>query len=122
MKLGPLQKQWLHNLKTYPERQMTEVLGKRNEDGSYKACCLGEAAIICGTANWDKRGNLYDLVEENKNVLKSYEAIGLRNSVGRRLDTETEGFLAQLNDSGKTWPEIAAIIEAEPDQYFTESK
>lgn len=30
--------------------------------------------------------------------------------------------LAYLNDNGKTWPQIADIIMADPSQYFTEPK
>lgn len=120
---GPLQTAWLKSLREHPERQMRDLLGQRCSDGSYKACCLGEAGLIANVCMFNERGEL-----RTKNGLISdcylddvYTSIGLRSRDGQRKDDGNKE-LSHLNDTGYTWPQIADIIEAEPEQYFTESK
>lgn len=120
-KIGPLQSKWLKRLKKYPERQTTKVLGIEMGDGSYRACCLGEAGLVVGSC----RFNDQCLTEFNSNdrfsLDLSFERIGLYSDVGEVTDGGNEN-LASLNDDGHhTWPEIAYLIEAAPELFFTKS-
>lgn len=123
---GPIQTEWLKSLKEHPERQLKGSLGKKYPDGTYKACCLGEAGLIAGVCEWREVGDqviLYVKESSQLSVLVDvYETIGLFNSEGRRTSGYPEMSLAIMNDSGKTWPEIAAIIEADPWAYLKEPK
>ena len=120
-KLGPLQEEWVQSLEQHPERQMIQRLGRKNSDGSYRACCLGQAGLIAVVCEWNEDGDLvvkggggYALLERN-----SYKAMGLRSPSGFSKGTLSP--LAVINDSGATWPEIAALIRANPEEYFTHS-
>ncbi len=128
---GPLQLQWLESLENNPERQMTGSLGRKQPDGSYKACCLGEAGLVSGVCRFNGEGLLISSFndEDNSNACYqnslysgSFMEIGFRGNTGQRLDNDWTKYLYTLNDNGKTWPEIAAIVRAEPEQYFTEPK
>lgn len=57
-RLGPLQTKWIQSLRDHPERQLKGSLGNRYADGSYKACCLGEAGLIAGVCFWREDGRL----------------------------------------------------------------
>ena len=131
-KLGPIQTKWLESLEQHPERQNKNTLGKRYPDGSYTACCLGELGLIAGVCRW---GGLSDNVlivtdlsaidEYSANYLDgtSYEEVGLYSARGRTRDGDNQDVntLASLNDNSKTWPEIAAIVRANPAMYFKKS-
>ncbi len=123
-KFGPLQLQWLASLENHPNMKMKNSLGKLifNGDG-YKACCLGEAGLIAGVCEFDAKGILRTRNYE-KGVLagESYKAMGFYGPRGERRDLDNDKRLERLNDYGKTWPEIAAIVRAEPEQYFTGPK
>lgn len=123
-KMGPLQKRWIKRLKAHPERQIIGQLGKGNKK-EYKACCLGEAGLMLGTCEFDDEGILRDNDTGEKEVLLSYKDIGLRSSNGQCLsgDDEPMVLLTHLNDDGDhTWTDIAYIIEAAPELFFTEPK
>lgn len=123
-KLGPLQTQWIQSLRDYPERQMRSVLGDKKPDGSYQACCLGEAGIIAGVCRWDDYGSLVTNDGFSSSILAqdTYKAIGLRSPRGdAKAKTEVKS-LAYYNDYGKTWPQIADILTEDPEMYFTEPK
>lgn len=126
-KLGPIQEKWIKSLEDHPEKQLMDTLGKKhlNSEG-YKACCLGEGGLIAGVCNWE--GNVlivshkdnYGTIQTDMNLLRFdiHLALGLRSKNG-----EADGFtsLAGMNDTGKTWPEIAAILRTNPERYFTKS-
>lgn len=129
---GPIQTAWLKSLRENPDRQMKHSLGQKDyldadpdsqDAEKYHACCLGEAGLIAGVCEWEG----YILVvagceykSKNKSLLEVYGAIGLRSNIGGAKDNIDS--LANLNDGGKTWPEIADIIEANPTRYLAESK
>jgi hypothetical protein len=130
-KLGPLQEQWLQSLEQHPERQTTNALGRKIYDG-YKACCLGEAAIICGVAKWNAlnrltavyKGDESDALFKGHNLLGLYDCRGQMNKT-LRSPTQPEkecDTLALMNDRDFTWPQIAAEIRKDPTNFFTESK
>lgn len=122
--MGPLQKRWVKRLKAHPERQMYEQLGKGNKK-EYQACCLGEAGIMLGTCSFDDKGVLRNNYKDEDGVLLSYSDIGLRSPNGECLSGENELMilLTDLNDDGHhTWTDIAYLIEAAPELFFTEPK
>lgn len=135
--LGPLQAKWIQSLRDHPERQMKYSLGERDLDGTYRACCLGEAGLIAGVCYWSEAGTLSTMDGEiaisHQVVLDndSYKAIGLKSESGHTKNLSamkiipheiTQTSLSYYNDHGKTWPQIADIIMADPSQYFTEPK
>lgn len=120
--LGELQEKWLQSLEQHPERQMVRRLGQKSEDGSYSACCLGEAGLIAGVCEW--RGSvLFNSTSGSQAFLdhNAYMAIGLYNALGNPKDAQRVS-LSHLNDNGTTWPEIAALIRKDPSMYFSEPK
>lgn len=120
MELGKLQKKWVTSLKQHPERQIKGVLGKRKRSGFYQACCLGEAGLIMGTCQFNENGKLKEVSSNcDVNLEDSYSGIGLKNGDGK-VDFNIS--LAMLNDDkDHTWPEIAYLIEAAPELFFTKS-
>jgi hypothetical protein len=119
MKLGKLQKKWVASLKAHPERQMSWQLGAGTKR-KYKACCLGEAGLIMDSCKF-KNGILVEKKTQSSGVLKnSYKKMGLYTDHGGIGDGDMS--LAKLNDDGETtWPEIAYMIEAAPELFFTKS-
>lgn len=124
MELGPLQTKWIESLETHPERQRTDLLGKRDPDGSYKACCLGEGGLIAGVCEWSDSGYLQTIVGKNTSSLSdlTFKALGLRGPFGEAASEDGAEKLANLNDCGTTWSEIAKKLRANPEKYFTEPK
>lgn len=119
-KLGPIQEAWLQSLEQHPERQLQGALGKKNDDGSYKACCLGELGLIASLCEWSN--NILHIIGQPGlafTLSNIYNKVGLRGSNGVAMPPHDS--LARLNDRGVTWPEIAAIVRANPESYFNES-
>lgn len=128
--LGPIQTMWLENLEKYPERQARGALGTGRPD-NYTACCLGEG-LLCVARHegiplenfFDKSGEIREIDEKGNTSYASlhlnFSKLGLITNWGHS-NRHTHS-LASLNDHGKTWPEIAAIIRANPEMYFTEPK
>ena len=130
--LGPLQKMWLEQLRKHPERQISHCLGYGTPK-EYKACCLGELHLCAHRlANkklpFDSNNRICD--DSIYGTLSySYEQYGLNSSVGQSVKEFTTSFiedksfytLAQANDGGVSWPEIADIIEKNPENFFTKS-
>lgn len=127
-KLGPLQEKWLQYLEQHPEQQIKEVLGEQDEDGEIGMCCLGAAAIVCDSAEWKdsvltKRKRLFS--GDSDQWFENYNLIGLRSFEGvasKPFCKEKFVSLVVANDTGLTWPEIAAEIRKDPKNFFTESK
>jgi hypothetical protein len=124
MKLGKLQKKWVNTLKKHPERQTTERLGII-VDGKKKMCCLGQAGLIIRSCFWNKKSVLLERGSNSTGVLENnFMKIGLRSHVGG-ITYYPNGdpiSLAELNDDGDhTWVDIAYLIEAAPELFFTKS-
>ena len=119
-KLGPIQKKWLASLEKHPERQMKGCLGTRNENGTYKACCLGEGGLIAGVCIFNKKNELVTRSGDYSVLSRSdFKALGLRNPTGNNKDNSL--CLAELNDDDLDWQMIAAIIRSEPEDFFIKS-
>jgi hypothetical protein len=123
-KLGVLQRAWVEDLKKYPERQTINSLGTIKND-VIKVCCLGQALIT--KARFDNKNvklegcvivDPKDSIKNTKCLKKSYQDFGLRSSVGT-IDNYDNLFLTSMNDSSKSWLEIAKFIENHPEDVFT---
>lgn len=92
-------------------------------------CCLGVAAELFKTPETKietykgENGPLY-VYDENTTVAPDYviEALGLLGGFGNKRDEESGAprytlSLAQLNDTGKSFAEIADIFEANLSEY-----
>lgn len=127
-KLGPIQTKWLQSLEAHPERQLKHRLGikKSSDDTSYQACCLGELGLIAGVCQWEGINLSTKKFSERGVLLGVYKELGLYSPHGDKKTfanhlVSRELSLAELNDSGTTWPEIAAIVRANPEGYFSKS-
>lgn len=126
--LGPLQRMWLDQLRKHPERQAKDQLGYVYVE-DYKACCLGELHLCAHRINGKKFPFVEDKIVDGVDDMSletSYELYGLRDPIGspERTIKINGGFydsLSELNDGGITWPEIADIVEADPENFFTKS-
>lgn len=136
MDLGVIQEQWLKNLEEHPERQTGGRLGRKNEDGGYSACCLGEYLItyrkqqgLSDDEIWTGEQLLDGDSYSDVSLEESWEDMGLYNTEGNFKDntliTASNGnaydSLAEMNDSGITWPEIARHIRENIDLVFQHS-
>jgi len=138
MKIGPIQEQWLQRLEQHPELQMRGYLGELTTNG-YLACCLGEYLLTYkrimgedisrlfhnGELWYSKRDNEKD-GDKNLSSLNIFTDLGLYDEVGSfEGDSEDGGrkynSLAEMNDNGVSWPEIAAYIRKYPEMVFTKS-
>ena len=103
-------KKWVAALRSGKYKQGK---GKLRHEGRY--CCLGVACDISGLVAWEHNSyddEEYELTSQIKNWL------GLNTSVGSYYESTTLLTLVALNDSGKSFSEIADIIESEPDGLF----
>ena len=139
MQLGPIQKAWVKNLREHPERQTSCMLGLKcnsGEDTPYLACCLGEALLTLHRMKDGNDDNAFVFDEEydewkimdgrdGKCLGSSWERLGLRDPSGEIFEDEPEwevyNSLAEMNDAGISWPEIADFIEENPETVFTKS-
>lgn len=125
-KLGPLQKKWIRALKKYPHAQLKCSLGEIQKDGTYKACCLGELALTCKSilkVQW-KENHLFQGKETG--YISNYRVLGLRSKGGQLKNPLKRGkkvytSLADMNDNGLTWTQIAEEVVKNPSNFFTKS-
>lgn len=121
---GPIQTKWLESLEQNPERQEKEKLGIIRPNDSYGACCLGELGLMAGLCEFNSKGELYVIGEKTSNstgILSGvHEQVGLYSACGSpKKYNDGHSALTFLNDNKCTWPEIAAIIRANPTVYFS---
>lgn len=133
--LGPFQKEWIKNLKENPNRQTTSCLGSKL-GGDYQACCLGE-----GLVTYHKMMNLPEPFIES-NLAHKYKEISDGNSycylnaswsllglvcekgslINKKLPINGKfTSLAEANDGGANWAEIAEYMENNPENIFVKS-
>jgi hypothetical protein len=112
-----LRAKWVAALRSGEYQQGSERL---HRDGRF--CCLGVACDILakrGHCRWENIGNsLRAWVDKSASIFwmpdRAAELFGLRDTSGAYAG----GTLVGLNDCGKTFAEIADIIESEPDGLF----
>jgi len=109
---------WLTTLEQHPERQTTGYLKKSNN----KMCCLGQLCDLLYEPNeiqllegyyysYGEDENIDDLPEEVVEFMGFYGPYG-------ELDNSAGDTLAQWNDDGTTWPDIAKFIRENPEKVF----
>ena len=115
--LGLLQLEWLEALESGKFEQGQTCLKKDN-----KFCCLGVACELSGIeAILMTRSGItrYEYLGEKHYLPKEIvDKLKFRGNQGDAFGEPTMA-IALLNDEGKTFKEIAAIIRANPFQYFT---
>ncbi len=105
-----LKAKWVEALRSGKYKQTRSALIETREDGARAFCCLG---VLC-----DSAGALWESVDEERGYL---EGMAIRASDGSFLshsvldlvgfDHSTQRTLANMNDAGKPFPEIADYIE-----------
>jgi len=120
-KLTKFQEEWLTALESGKYKQITNAL--RKEEGF---CCLGVACQLHSERNkgggWMDHGDdAYTYLGSESSLLPSIikEELNLHSISGFPENSIRKVSLVSLNDDEKkTFPEIAAIIRANPDNYF----
>lgn len=123
---SPLISLWLSQLEKYPERQTKTILGE-GTPSKYKACCLGEAELCIHRIAKTKLPfvKTYDQlpfqilsgIETSLLSNESYRKLKLNDNQGKILNGKKSS-LADMNDGGFTWPEIAKFIRENPKKVF----
>lgn len=119
--LGPNQTRWIEALRSNQYQQGREYL--HNQDSF---CCLGVACAIfpdqAGQALPDPDDPL--IYEYNGNAstapLGIVDHLGLFGYCGESRDCKQNEKLTALNDKGHTFLEIADLLTAHPEAYFSE--
>ena len=120
-------RKWVDALRSGEYSQTTGRL-RRNVANRYCYCCLGVACELyrqeTGEAFWD-RGEYFtntDLAYHDASSTRLVEPVqewlGLRTHTGLFEGREGRDHLANLNDRGTSFEEIAALIESEPQGLF----
>lgn len=116
-------KKWVEALRSGEYEQCSKQLRKKHR-GAYRYCCLGVAADISSLGNWNNNEFISGLQREDQVLVENVKIwLGLNTSHGRLDIKKTTGgiqhiTLAELNDEGKSFSEIADIIEKYQDQLF----
>ena len=146
--LGPIQQKWVEDLISYPERQIDNILGRKENDGTIRVCCLGQALLsFCEVSEISpnfipsESDQCYsDFVEfwlkdfgddscyDEDILINSYQKIGLHDERGSVLYEKSFSYngciypdLAGANDGGVPWKIIAEFIINNPKAVFNES-
>lgn len=103
-----LKSKWLAALRSGEYQQASGALCQSSKNG-YRYCCLGVLGSISGLSPSDMLGGSY----LSSNIVSDSF---LDKTIGNRYtysgdDPETQCYLANLNDNGKTFAEIADFIE-----------
>jgi hypothetical protein len=128
----PLQLAWIEAIKSGRFLQGRERLTSLIEGKQYH-CCLGVACIIHNEQAEALKLRLIELTQRfdaiNYNNERNYapnaliDALGLRGNAGQlkkfaSINGLTYDTLAEMNDNGMSFVEIAAYIEANPENVF----
>jgi len=125
MKIGPIQEQWLQRLEQHPELQTNARLGELTEDG-YRACCLGEYLLTYHRCLGTDISRLFNngVLQDGDDyyvLVESFDDLGLQDDAAHIFGDCEYDSLAEMNDNGVSWPEIAAYIRKYPEMVFTKS-
>lgn len=124
-----LQEIWLNILETADlSVQTKDVLGFKTEDNEagYRACCLGEAQLCINRLEGIElfiNNKIFSGKMDTELDLTSYKKLNLTSPTGHFKKEfkylNGDGSLANLNDNGYTWKQIAKIIRKNPRNVFT---
>jgi hypothetical protein len=125
--LGPLQEKWLKELESEKYKQGRGYLCQKAEDDSNVYCCLGIAAEF--VLNISPIRLIHEATCEFggfRQFLRDFDRMGLDSDVGSLitpfyLKEQRIKSLADMNDKGWTFKEIAAYIRSNPENVFTKS-
>ena len=120
--LGPLQKQWIAELRSGKHKQGRNKLCSTE----HEYCCLGVAAkFVLHQEEEESDGGAYICLNGSSYFLGDYEKIGLHSYNGAPI-TDYANDLRQLtilnDDAGYTFSQIADVLEEHPEAYFTGPK
>jgi hypothetical protein len=113
-------KAWVKDLRTTRAKQTRNTLHRVSDN---RFCCLGRACVVYNRLHKNKLPVSHDCAyysyagEEDVLPKRVRVWLGLNTNAGH-FGNES---LAKLNDSGKTFKEIADIIESEPDGLFVKA-
>lgn len=118
--LGPLQKEWIAALRSGKYKQGKNALHRISSD---EWCCLGVLCDLTSDRLGVSRSNLGEYETfgccDSVPIASIVEAIRLYNTLGSTLFDKGTASLVDLNDvHGSTFPEIADILESNPEAYF----
>jgi hypothetical protein len=130
--LGPIQKTWIRNLRTYPQYQHSRSLGYVFPTKTCHACALGFLLFTYRkeTGIGNTNGEIKDLSEKENFTLAatyslphSYLKFGLASDLGAPFPQYSSQAISisQMNDELMTFPEIADAIEKNPHYWFNKS-
>lgn len=118
-------KLWVEALRSGKYQQALDDL----RDNTGAMCCLGVACEISGLGQWDGSGRYVTDHDRHSGELNPNsdmtDWLGLANgagSFGSVNEHDRRESLAHLNDTGKSFSEIADIIEAEPEGLLAETE
>ncbi len=101
-----LRERWIEALNSGEYKQGKK--GLRLANGSY--CCLGVLCDISGLGEWDEGTSYWDYTVPGVGASAGMPHHNVLRVLG--LDGEVAAILANSNDNGSTFAEIAAEIEA----------
>ena len=121
-----VKKLWIKALRSGKYRQGTNALCRRDGHKHLKYCCLGvlcDLAVKSGIAtkgSYNEESNKASFEEDETNFLPKVvqDWAGLKDRTGKFNKGDYSNDLAILNDDGKSFKEIADIIEKEPEGLF----
>jgi hypothetical protein len=97
-----LKTKWLAALRSGEYSQTQQVLHRKDPNGY---CCLGVLCEISESGTWDSDGTYYKFHEKGVDLMAGGA------TVQRFLPWTISSNLANMNDDGTTFPEIADWIE-----------
>lgn len=109
--LGPLQKKWVEALRSGKYRQCPDKL----HGGPLRYCCLGVAQhVVLGIKT--------PVGIEGTLQLSAVDGMKFRSDIGSIRGALLSGYstLAEANDAGVSFGNIAKFVEDHPQQLFTE--
>lgn len=113
-------KLWLRALRSGKYKQTREYL---HTDSGY--CCLGVACEIYNKTHKSKVNYKGPLDEESLNdpkVAIVARWLGLEEGTGQFMGETNHSSLADLNDKGQSFKEIADLIESNPKKLFEDDR
>ena len=116
--MGPNQERWLNALESGDYEQCQEFLHLKGKGH----CCLGVACeLFMGPPTFNNDDSVVGRWDGTSGVAPwtVQVALGLFDDEGSSTDGSS---LTGLNDSGKTFGEIAAIIRSSPSDWFFEER
>lgn len=121
-KLGPKQQEWVDVLRSGKYKQGKGRLHVKNFDGTDSYCCLG---VLCELNKDDLKVDVS--YSGNRSYDGKYNFLPIQlviqyhmNNDGCSSTKTWANDISHLNDNGRSFGEIADIIEANPSEYFNQ--